>query len=105
MWAVRGNAITLADVEYARFAAFQHLNCPFLKTCIKMSGQRSDGNSSACSLNVGRVLKDASPREKQKSKNWMLPDIPRGTKELPFTNMCSEGRRQEKQVYHWIYWK
>lgn len=101
MWAVHGNAITLADVEYTRVAAFQHLNYPFLTTSIKMSGQRSDGNSSAYSLSVGRMLKDAFPREKQKSVNWILPDIPRGTKEPPFTNICSEGRRQEKQMHHW----
>lgn len=30
------------------------------------------------------MFKDASPREKQKSKNWMLPDVPGGTEELPF---------------------
>lgn len=101
MWAVHGNAITLADVEYTRVAAFQHLNYLFLTTSIKMSGQRSDGNSSTYSLRVGRMFKDAFPREKQKSENCTLPDIPRGTKELPFTNICSEGRRQEKQVHHW----
>lgn len=83
-WAVYGNAITLADLEYTRVTAFQHLSYYFSKACIKISGQRSDGNSSACSLSVGRMFKDASPREKQKYKNWMLLDIPRGTKELLF---------------------
>lgn len=69
MSAVHGNAIALADVEYTGVVAFQRLNCPCSKTCIKMGGQRRDGNSSTCSLTVGGIFKDASPREKQKSKN------------------------------------
>lgn len=93
MRAAQGNAVTLADVEYIGVAAFQHLNCPF--SSIKMDGQKRDGNSSTCSLSVGRMFKDASPREKKKPKNCILLDILRRTKELRY--ICSERRRQENK--------